>query len=66
VAGHARGCASEVKHNLDRFFEVQGFVKPGVGVETITYISSKRRLWKTAKKKGRGSVMGSNKECGKK
>jgi hypothetical protein len=32
---HARGCASELKYNLDNFFEVQGFVKPGTTLETI-------------------------------
>ena len=33
---HARGCAAEVKLNLDECFEVQGFVNPGTGVNSIT------------------------------
>ena len=33
---HARGCAAEIKLNLDEDFEVQGFVTPGTGVSTIT------------------------------
>ena len=33
---HARGCAHEIKLNLDEGFEVQGFVNPGTGVNTIT------------------------------
>jgi predicted small metal-binding protein len=33
---HARGCAAEIKLNLDEGFEVQGFVNPGAGVNTIT------------------------------
>ena len=33
---HARGCAAEIKANLDEGFEVQGFVNPGVGLKTIT------------------------------
>jgi hypothetical protein len=32
----ARGCAAEIKSNLDEGFEVQGFVNPGTGVNTIT------------------------------
>ena len=30
------GCAAEIKLNLDVGFEVQGFVNPGTGVNTIT------------------------------
>jgi hypothetical protein len=33
---HARGCAAEIKLNLDEGFEVQGFVNPGTGVNIIT------------------------------
>jgi hypothetical protein len=33
---HARGCAAEIKHNLHKDFEVQEFVYPCTGVETIT------------------------------
>jgi RNase H-fold protein (predicted Holliday junction resolvase) len=32
---HARGCASEVQHNLDHTFEIQGSVKPGANLEGI-------------------------------
>jgi hypothetical protein len=37
---HVGGCTSNVKHNLDAF-EIQGFVKPGAGEETITNIAKK-------------------------
>jgi hypothetical protein len=33
---YARGCAAEIKLNLDEGYEVQGFVNPGTGVNTIT------------------------------
>ena len=32
---HARGCASEVQHNLDSNFETQGMVKPGADIKEI-------------------------------
>jgi hypothetical protein len=32
---HARGCAAEIKANLSKEFEVQGFVNPGVGLKTV-------------------------------
>ena len=32
---HAQGCAAEIKSNLDEDFEVQGFVNPGSGLDTI-------------------------------
>jgi len=32
---HARGCASEVQHNLDNTFEIHGTVKPGANLEGI-------------------------------
>ena len=32
---HARGCATEVQHNLDPTFEIQGIVKPGANLEGI-------------------------------
>jgi len=31
---HARGCASEVQHNLDHDYRTQGTVKPGANLET--------------------------------
>jgi hypothetical protein len=33
---HGQGCATEIQLNLDEGFEVQGFVTPGTGVNTIT------------------------------
>ena len=33
---HARGCASEVQHNLDPTFEIQGTMKPGANLEIVT------------------------------
>jgi hypothetical protein len=33
---HARGCAPEIKLNLDEGLEVQGFVNSGTGVHIIT------------------------------
>jgi hypothetical protein len=33
---HARGCADEIKLNLDEGFKAQGCVNPGTGVNTIT------------------------------
>ena len=38
---HARGCAAEIKSNLDEDFMVQGFVNPGTGLNTI--ITSAKR-----------------------
>jgi hypothetical protein len=32
---HATGCASEVQHNLDHTFKIQGTVKPGANLEGI-------------------------------
>ena len=32
---HARGCASEVQHNLNSNFEIQGMVKPGTDIKEI-------------------------------
>ena len=37
---HARGCAAEIKSNLDENFDVQGFVNPGTGLSTIIFIHS--------------------------
>jgi hypothetical protein len=36
VYSHTRGCAAEIKLKLDEGFEVQGFVNPGTGVNTIS------------------------------
>ena len=32
---HARGCASEVQHNLDSNFEIQRMLKPGADIKEI-------------------------------
>jgi hypothetical protein len=36
VDSHTRGCAAEIKSNVDEDFEFQGFVNPGTGLNTIT------------------------------
>ena len=33
---HARGCAAEIKSNLEEDIEVQGFISPGTRVNTVT------------------------------
>jgi hypothetical protein len=33
---HRKNCASEVKYDLDNNFQVQGVVKPGTGLMTVT------------------------------
>jgi hypothetical protein len=33
---HARGTATEIKHNLEEDFEIQGIVKPGSDLTAIT------------------------------
>ena len=38
---HARGIASEIKHNLDDDFEIQGIVKPGSNLAVITHTVNK-------------------------
>jgi len=38
---HAKGCAAEITHNLERTFEVTGYVKPRMGLEEITNIARK-------------------------
>ena len=40
---HARGCAGELKSNLDADFEIQGFINPGTGLKTIS-TSAKREI----------------------
>jgi len=32
---HARGCAQEIRHNLEQEYEIQGNVKPGANLQTI-------------------------------
>jgi hypothetical protein len=43
---HARGCASEVQHNLESNFVTQGMVKPGANIKDIITppISSTKKL----------------------
>ena len=45
---HARGCVAEIKSNLDEDFEVQGFVNPGTGLNTII-TSAKRDIQQLSK-----------------
>jgi hypothetical protein len=35
---HARGISSEIQHNLDDDFQIQGTVKPGSDLAAITHI----------------------------
>jgi len=37
----AKECAAEITHNLERTFEVTGYVKPRTGLEEITNIARK-------------------------
>ena len=55
---HARGCASEVQHNLDHTFEIQGTVKPGANLEGI--VASPTVTPTNLTKKGRRNNMGRN------
>jgi len=55
---HARGCASEVQHNLDNTFEIHGTVKPGANLEGI--VSSPTDATANLTKKGCSSNMGRN------
>jgi len=32
---HVKGCADEIIHNLERTFEVTGYLKPWMGLEDI-------------------------------
>jgi hypothetical protein len=45
---HARGCAAELKSNLDVDFETQGFINPGTGLKTII-TSAKRDIQQLTK-----------------
>ena len=43
---HPQGCAAEIKLNLDECFEVQGFVNPGTGVNTVTIpLQPQNKMW---------------------
>ena len=60
---HARGCAAEIKANLEEYFEVQGFVSPGTGVNTI--ITSAIRDIQQLSKRDVVVVWGGSKDVGK-
>ena len=60
---HARGCAAEIKLNLDEGFEAQGFVIPGTGVNTIT--SSAKTDIQHLSKQDVVVVWGGSKDVGK-
>jgi len=60
---HARGCAAEIKLNLDENFEVQGFVTPGTEVNTIT--TSAKSDIQHLSKQDVAVVWGGSKDVGK-
>ena len=60
---HARGCAAEIKSNLDENFDVQGFVNPGAGLSAIT-TSAKRDIQQLSKQDV-VVVWGGSKDVGK-
>jgi hypothetical protein len=59
---HARGCAAEIKSNLQKDFEVQEFVSPGTGVNTIITFA-KRDIQQLSKQDV--VVWGGSKDVGK-
>ena len=61
---HARGCAAEIKLNVDEVFEVQGFVNPGTGVNTFT-TSAEIGIQHLLKKKDVVVVWEGSKDVGK-
>ena len=60
---HARGCAAEIKSNLDDDFEVQGFVNPGTGLNTI--ITCAKKDIQQLSKQDVAVVWGGSKDVGK-
>jgi hypothetical protein len=38
---HVKGCVDEIIHNLERTFDVTGYLKPWTGLENITNIARK-------------------------
>jgi hypothetical protein len=60
---HARGCAAEIKANLNEGFEVQGFVSPGAGLKTISS-TAKNDIQKLSRKDV-VVVWGGSKDVGK-
>ena len=60
---HARGCAVEKKLNLDEDFEVQVFINPGIGLNTI--ITSAKKDIQQLSKQDVVVVWGGSKDVGK-
>ena len=62
---HARGCAAEIKLNLDEYFEVQGFVTPGTEVRVNTITTSAKSDIQHLSKQDVAVVWGGSKDVGK-
>jgi hypothetical protein len=60
---HARGCAAEIKSNLDENFDVQGYTNPGAGLSAI--ITSANRGIQQLSKQVVVLVWGGSKDVGK-
>jgi hypothetical protein len=60
---HGRGCAAEIKSNLDEDFEVQGFINPGTELNNI--ITSAKRDIQQLSKQDVVVVWGGSKDVGK-
>jgi len=60
---HARGCAAEIKSNLDEDFEVKGFLNPGTELNSI--ITSAKRDIQQLSKQDVVVVWGGSKDVGK-
>jgi len=59
---HARGCAQEIQHNINRNFSVQGIVKPGAIVKDV---SSPSNLVKNLSSKDMVVIWGGTRDIGK-
>jgi hypothetical protein len=62
---HARGCATEFKSNLDKNFDVQGFVYPGAAGLSTIISSAKRDIQQLPKQDVVVVWGGGGKGCGK-
>jgi len=60
---HARGCAAEIKSNLDEHFKVQGFINLGAGLNNI--ITYAKRDIQQVSKQAVVVVWGGSKDVGK-
>ena len=60
---HARGCAQETQHNLNRNFSVQGIVKPGAVTKDI--LSTSSNLVKNLSSKDMVVIWGGTRDIGK-